>query len=649
MVFRVQKSAFYFLVAASILSVLMGCEDSIKNPVQVHPIQIAPPVQQEPIPQLPLNAGNRPNRPLVVMKPNGPQYLAGESLAAFNAGELDFRAGRLGKAREEFDDSLDMLLSSGFDIEADPRLNDLYHHILDSVSQDELAAFRDGDGFREQKATPAPIDEIAEGSVPQAENFDPNLRGRAEGEVGAISHDLPLTVNDPVLTYLNYFKTPRGSAIVETGLRRAGRYRAMVQRVLQEEGMPQDLIYLAQAESAFLPQAVSKAGARGMWQFMSFAGRKYGLQKSWWVDERQDPEKATRAAARDLRDLYDTFGDWYLAMAAYNSGAGTVQHAIERTGYADFWELYRRNVLPQETKNYVPIILALTLISKDPARYGIEFQPEPPMKADAVKPGKPIDLRLVAETIDTDLETLRALNPELLRLVTPADPNYVMRLPEGSAERFFAEIAAIPPEKWVSWRRHKVENGETLSSIAKQYRVAPAEIADANDLSVGASLEQGEKLIIPASARSETATGKLIRYRVRRTDTLVSIADEFDVTSTELRKWNHLKSDHVVRGMALRIYPGGMTPPPPVQTAKAKPAEPAPVQEPAIARRNASKELPVMEARSSTVVHHVMPGETLWSIARAYRTTVEAIQSGNKYLFSRPLQVGDTLTILPTH
>ena len=649
MVFRVQKSAFYFLVAASILSVLMGCEDSIKNPVQVHPIQIAPPVQQEPIPQLPLNAGNRPNRPLVVMKPNGPQYLAGESLAAFNAGELDFRAGRLGKAREEFDDSLDMLLSSGFDIEADPRLNDLYHHILDSVSQDELAAFRDGDGFREQKATPAPIDEIAEGSVPQAENFDPNLRGRAEGEVGAISHDLPLTVNDPVLTYLNYFKTPRGSAIVETGLRRAGRYRAMVQRVLQEEGMPQDLIYLAQAESAFLPQAVSKAGARGMWQFMSFAGRKYGLQKSWWVDERQDPEKATRAAARDLRDLYDTFGDWYLAMAAYNSGAGTVQHAIERTGYADFWELYRRNVLPQETKNYVPIILALTLISKDPARYGIEFQPEPPMKADAVKPGKPIDLRLVAETIDTDLETLRALNPELLRLVTPADPNYVMRLPEGSAERFFAEIAAIPPEKWVSWRRHKVENGETLSSIAKQYRVAPAEIADANDLSVGASLEQGERLIIPASARSETATGKLIRYRVRRTDTLVSIADEFDVTSTELSKWNHLKSDHVVRGMALRIYPGGMTPPPPVQTAKAKPAEPAPVQEPAIARRNASKELPVMEARSSTVVHHVMPGETLWSIARAYRTTVEAIQSGNKYLFSRPLQVGDTLTILPTH
>src|SRR6202021_347548 len=257
-----------------------------------------------------------------------------------------------------------------------------------------------------------------------------------------------------------------------------------VRRGFREEGMPQDFIYLAQAESAFQPQAVSKAGARGMWQFMSFAGRKYGLQKNWWGGEGQDPEKANRAAARD-------FGDWYLAMAAYNSGAGAVQHAIERTGYADFWELYHRNVLPKETQNYVPIILALALISKDPARYGIEFEPEPALKADTVKPGQAIDLRLVAETIDTDLESLRSMNPELLRLVTPPHPDFVLQIPEGSAERFFAEIAAIPPEKWVSWRRHKVEQGETLSSIAKQYRVSPAEVADANELAPGAALGGG--------------------------------------------------------------------------------------------------------------------------------------------------------------
>ncbi|MGH9680916.1 MAG: LysM peptidoglycan-binding domain-containing protein, partial [Candidatus Acidiferrales bacterium] len=577
-----------------------------------------------------MNPLNRSFMTLTLVAPHGPEWVAAQSQTAFDAGQQDYKAGHLGQARAEFDEAFDDLLASGFDIESTPVLNQMYHQILDTVSQEEVEAFRDGDGFREQKPTPAAIDEIADQPIPEPGAFDPNLRGRAEGEVQAVHHDLPLVVNDQVLAYLNYFQTPRGSAIVETGLHRSGRYRAMVRRVLKEEGLPQDLIYLAQAESAFQPQAVSKAGARGMWQFMSFAGRKYGLEKNWWLDERQDPELATHAAARDLRDLYEQFGDWYLAMAAYNSGAGTVQRAVERTGYADFWELYRRNVLPQETKNYVPIILALTLISKDPARYGIQFDPEPPMKADAVKPGQPIDLRLVAETIDTDLDTLRSLNPELLRLVTPADPDFVLYLPEGTAERFFDEIADIPPDKWVSWRRHKVEEGETLFAIAKQYRVSTAEIADANNLSADATLEEGQKLIIPASPRGEAAMGKVIRYRVRRRDTAATIADEFDVTTAELRTWNHLRSNHVRRGMSLRIFPGGMTPEP-----QAKPK--AALASAVIARRDGPRDVAVIEAApSSTVVHHVKQGETLWSIARAYRTTVEAIQSGNRYLFSRP-------------
>jgi membrane-bound lytic murein transglycosylase D len=193
----------------------------------------------------------------------------------------------------------------------------------------------------------------------------------------------------------------------------------------------------------------------------------------------------------------------------------------------------------------------------------------------------------------------------------------------------------------VIWRRHKVEEGETLSAIAKRYHVLAAEIAQANDLTVGAPLEEGRKLIIPAAAHSEAVAGKVIRYRVRRTDTVASIADEFDVSVAELRKWNGLRSNHVSRGVRLKIYPGGMTPSP-----QAKPRETSPAA--VVAREAGSHASPVMEARTNTVVHHVKPGETLWSIARAYQTTVEAIQSANRYLFSRPLQVGDTLTILPS-
>jgi membrane-bound lytic murein transglycosylase D len=253
------------------------------------------------------------------------------------------------------------------------------------------------------------------------------------------------------------------------------------------------------------------------------------------------------------------FGDWYLAMAAYNCGPGNVQKGIERTGYADFWELYRRNVLPKETKNYVPIILALTLIAKDAAHYGIHVDRDDPVPADVVKPGRAIDLRLVAETIDVDVETLHQLNPSLLRLATPDDPKFELRLPKGTAEKFSAGIADIPPEKWVSWRRHKVGPGDTLTSIAKKYRVTPAAIASANNLEKGAALEPGDKLIIPAT-QPVTEKSRLVQYRVRKGDTLGGIADRYSVSTDDLRKWNRLKAAHVSRGMVLRIYTIGGAP-----------------------------------------------------------------------------------------
>jgi membrane-bound lytic murein transglycosylase D len=389
---------------------------------------------------------------------------------------------------------------------------------------------------------------------------DPQLKARAEEAAKNISHDLPLTVNDEVLSFLNFFQTPRGKAIVETGLRRAGRYQGMIARVLREEGVPQDLIYLAQAESAFQPLALSRAGARGIWQFVAWRGNEYGLRHTWWVDERQDPEKATRAAAQHLRDLYGMFGDWYLAMAAYNCGPGNVQKGIERTGYADFWELYRRNVLPRETKNYVPIILALTLIAKDAPHYGIHVERDEIVPTDVVKPGRAIDLRLVAETIDVDVETLHQLNPSLLRLATPDDPSFELHLPRGTAGKFSAGIADIPPEKWVSWRRHKVVPGDTLTSVAKKYHVTAPAIASANNLEKGTELSPGDKLIIPAAKPAGEATNRLVRYRVRKGDTLGGIADRYSVSTDDIRKWNRLKAARVSRGMVLRIYTIGGAP-----------------------------------------------------------------------------------------
>src|SRR5271154_530540 len=384
----------YAGVFAGIAVATVGCEDAAKNPAHARVPALSP--ANAAAAQASLNVGELPlpklsrewMAALALRVPGPKEYLIAQVEAKFASGEANYKAGHLEAARRDFDDAVDWMLESGYDPNSDPKLSELFHQVTDTVYTYELQAFRAGDGFSETPAVPAPIDEVAEMTFP----VDEKLKERAEEAAKNVSHDLPLKVNDIVVSYLNFFQTPRGRAIVENGLRHKGKYQDMIARVLKEEGVPQDLIYLAQAESAFQPLALSRAGARGIWQFVQWRGNEYGLQRTWWVDERMDPEKATRAAAQHLRDLYGLFGDWYLAIAAYNCGPGNVQKGIERTGYADFWELYKRNVLPTETKNYVPIILALTLIAKDAAHYGISTEAEPTLETDIVKPGRAIDL-----------------------------------------------------------------------------------------------------------------------------------------------------------------------------------------------------------------------------------------------------------------
>ena len=352
-------------------------------------------------------------------------------------------------------------------------------------------------------------------------------------------------VNDYVAGFINYFSnSPAGHAHLKASLERAGKYQDMISRDLKAAGVPQDLIYLAVAESGFQPQALNRrSGAGGMWQFMPFDG-VYGLERNGWVDERFDPEKSSVAYAHYMKELYNQFGDWYLAMAAYNWGAGNVQRAVMRTGYADFWELYKRNVLPKETKNYVPGIIAAAIMAKNPQQYGLEgLVREPPVVSDTVSVNYAVDLRLVADVTGASLAEIVNLNPSLLRMTTPEDTDFDLHVPVGTHDVFLKRIAEIPEGKRTSWRFHVVEVGESLDSIAASFHDRAAEIATANGLQADVAIVSGDELVVPVTAAITLPHPQ--HYVTRAGDTLVTIADRFNVSVEDLRRWNHLSSSRI--------------------------------------------------------------------------------------------------------
>jgi membrane-bound lytic murein transglycosylase D len=291
-----------------------------------------------------------------------------------------------------------------------------------------------------------------------------------------------------------------------------------------------------------------------MWQFMPFRGA-YGLERNGWVDERFDPEKSTRAYAREIKKNYQQFGDWYLAMAGYDWGPGNVQRAVQRTGYADFWELYKRNNLPQETKNYVPIILAAAVMAKNPVQYGLtDINADPPVVVDTVTVNGSIDLRLVADIVNVPVQQIVGLNPSLLRMMTPPDEPYDLHLPSGAKSNFMEAIAEIPPDKRTAWRYHRVQPEDTLAALAKTYHVSAADIAFVNQIDATADISGEDALIIPTPPPAASGMQRSsARYRVEREDTLVTLADRFNVTTEQLRRWNHLRSSTIRPGQTLFV------------------------------------------------------------------------------------------------
>ena len=475
------------------------------------------------------------------------QQLIKDAEAAYHRGVENYRAGHLDAARTDFDSAVDQMLTSGLDIKADPQLSEEFEHLLDAVNALEMSALKQGNGFS-PAIEAAPLDAADEVTFPA----NAELTAKVAAELKTTQSDFPLVVNDYVAGFISYFtNSPSGHAHLVRSLERAGKYKEMIAKDLRAEGLPQDLIYLAVAESGFQPQVVNAhSGAGGMWQFMPFQGA-YGLARNGYFDERFDPEKSSIAYARYMKTLYNQFGDWYLAMAAYNWGPGNVQRSVMRTGYADFWELYRRNVLPGATKNYVPGIIAAIIMAKNPEQYGLDkVVPDAAVVSDTVTVEYAIDLRLVADVTDSSLTEIVALNPSLLRLTTPRDMPFDLHVPMGTSKVFAERIKEVPEEKRASWRFHVVRAGETLDRVALALHAHAKDIVAANDLAADADVAEGDELVIPMASASAV---RVVHYAVRRGDTVITVSDRFGVSVEDLRRWNHLASNTLTPGRTLTV------------------------------------------------------------------------------------------------
>lgn len=474
------------------------------------------------------------------------QQLIAQAESFYNSGVQNYRANRLEAARLDFDNAVDLMLSSGMDLKSEGQLKDEFEHLLNAINTLELAALKQGNGFSPQLEA-APLDAANDITFPA----NPELVAKLKTELNVTS-DLPLVINDQVAGYIGVFSNSTTfKNHLARSLERAGKYKTMIQKVLAEEGVPQDLIYLAVAESGFQPQALNaRSGAGGMWQFMPTGA--YGLARNGYFDERFDPEKSSRAYARYIKSLYKQMGDWYLAMAAYDWGPGNVQRAVQRTGYADFWELYRRNAMPAETRAYVPQILAAIIMAKNPEKYGMDkLVPNAPVLYDTVNVGYAIDLRLVADVTGVSVAEIVALNPSLLRLSTPRDMSFDLHIPPGMKAVFAERLKDIPEDRRASWRFHIVKAGETLEGIASALHAKPTEIAETNGITAQDPMGVGDELVVPL--QSVSAAARPQRYTVRRGDTMLTVADRFNISVEELRRWNSLSGSALRPGRAIYV------------------------------------------------------------------------------------------------
>ena len=513
--------------------------------------------------------------------------LLAESDRHFKLGQTELEAGHVGGAREEFDRAVNVLIESPYGGRTEPRIREHFDRLIDRISTYEVRALAQGDGFTEKRYEPASIDELLAMSatlVPPVPS--PAVEDTVKADAQITEHDIPIPLNQRVLSFIELFQG-RLHDFLEDGLQRGAKYLPMIQNVFRAEGLPLDLAYVPLVESAFKPNALSRAQAKGVWQFMRGTGIENGLRQDWYIDERSDPEKATLAAAKYLNTLANMFsGDWHLALASYNSGPGRVQRAL-RTGHVNnYWTLADNpRLLPRETRDYVPMILAAIVIAKNPVQYGFDLMPTELHSYDTVTLPRPADLRLIAEWADTTIDVIQSLNPELRRWTTPIrDAAYTLKVPVGTADVVRARLDDTSTRDLASLRWYTVKPGDTLATIARSLRVSRTDLAAANYLGSTAKVKSGSKLMVPhestvlmaaradrpipatesrsivanavVPAMSTSTTGDRVKvtYKVKSGDTLGSIARVFNTSVNLIQSWNRLPNTTLHIGDRLTIY-----------------------------------------------------------------------------------------------
>jgi membrane-bound lytic murein transglycosylase D len=514
----------------------------------------------------------------------------------FRKGKLNLEDSKREQARDEFDKAVDSILESGLDVRASQRLQTFYLELVERIYREEVPLQQSVPatnpmslvaqntqtsepatpknqppqiGFRDQKFEPSPLDELSKLVL------TPDEQNVSDADVLALEQakqnvNFAFTLNPLIQGYINYYQG-RGRSTMESGLRRSGVFMRLARQIFSQEGVPIDVTWLGQVESAWKPKAMSWAAASGLWQFVPGTGRQFGLKQTAWIDERNSFEQATRASARYLKSLSARYnGNWELAMAAYNTGAGNVDRAIARAGTANFWAIYP--YIAQETRNYVPNILATILIAKNPEKYGFKgIRPDPAMSYDVVQVPSATSLQLVADATDTNLDYIRTLNPELKRDVTPRGEAYNVRVPGGRAKQFVALLKRVPGESRDTARVISVAPGEDLQSVASRTGVSVSQLQAMNN---GVDLKSTTKLVVPSSnvkltrwvrAKPGTepdAAAGLTKIRARKGDTIARIAAAHNVDANELARINGITADTELRtGQEVRLPAAAVTAP----------------------------------------------------------------------------------------